>query len=374
MKEKTTCEEISISFENCCLINGERWFFANELNALCCMDKNNNIVFKGIAPGENDSSIYLFADIKYFDNKIYLIPRGASALIVYDMIHDTFKRYELDTPSENYKNPYVEYLKFSIGLINENKLYMIPRTYPAIVVFDIMSETLYYETDWVNLLNNHIFEGEAYFWADYCLYDNELILASANSDCIVRRSFDTNDYSVQYISNDSKGFSGIEIINGQIFLCSRKDGSIIYIDKNGVENRLPMPDELNVRRIIGYSKLLKLGEYIYAIPMWANYFVRINIDNHQIELIKNYDDERNGNEAVATCCAWIEDNNICIDNNLRHVIETFSEEKVEKITNLVIEKRFFEDRIKSLQEIIGTIQENKKCSLCDYLNYIINSN
>ncbi len=41
MKEKAFQNDPSVSFESCCVVNGERWFFANEFNALCCMNTND---------------------------------------------------------------------------------------------------------------------------------------------------------------------------------------------------------------------------------------------------------------------------------------------------------------------------------------------
>lgn len=370
MKEKEVQNDMSVSFENCCVVNGERWFFANEFNALCCMNEHNEIVFKALAPGENDSSIYLFADIKYSANKIFLIPRGASALLVYDIENKAFKRYEIQTLSSTSKNPYIDYLKFSIGVIHGEKLYMIPRTYPAIVVFDIKNESLQYETRWIELINDRIFEGEAFFWADYSISNNELVLACANSDCVVRRSFITNEYSVKHIPNEKRGFSGIEIVDNQMFLCSRKDGQIICVDGNGGVERLLMPEGFHVGRIIGYSKLLRLGDYLYAIPMWSNYFIRIKIGDHKIVIIKDYDSERQGNEEVATCCAWIEGNSVCLDNNLRHVIDVFMVEGDNSIIGLSIGKEFCEDRMRYMIKRGEIVHENKQNTLADFLDFI----
>lgn len=370
MKEKAFQNDLSVSFESCCVVNGERWFFANEFNALCCMNTSDEIVFKGVAPGENDSSIYLFADIKYYDNKLFLIPRGASALIVYNIDLNTFKRYEIEVPSTTNRNPYIDYLKFSIGVIHEGKLYMIPRTYPAIVVFDIKNKSLEYETDWIKLINDHIFEGEAFFWADYSISNNELVLACANSDCIVRRSFVTNEYSVQHILNDNKGFSGIEIIDNHMFLCSRKDGQIYNVDENGVVNKLCMPEGFKVERIIGFSNLLKLNGFLYAIPMWSNYFLRININNSQIEVVKNYEAERQGNKEVATCCAWIENDKVYLDNNLAHVIDVYSDHGFLDVIELNTNCIFTKSRIEFMAENGVIIHENKFNSLDKFLSYI----
>ncbi len=367
MKDRNNQNDRNVSFENCCVENGKRWFFLNEFNALCCMNEYNEIALKGIAPGENDSSIYLFADIKYFDNKLFLIPRGASALIVYDIEQNTFSRHEIKIPSAVNNNPYIDYLKFSIGVIYEEKLYMIPRTYPAIVVFDMKTETLEYETSWIEMINDYIFEGEAFFWADYSISNDELVLACANSDCVVRRSFVTNKYSIQYVPNDKNGFSGIEVVDNQMYLCSRKDGHIINIDENGHINRLNMPNGFKVDRIIGYSKLLKIDNYLYAIPMWSNYLIRVNTDNWQIEVVKDYDRERKENEEVATCCAWIENDKICIDNNLSHVIEVYFNKTVMEEVPLSIDSQFRKKRIETLAKSGIVIHENKYISLENYL-------
>ena len=345
-------ESDKVSFENCCIVDGERWFFANQFNALCCMNRNNEIQIKGIIPGEYDSNNYLVSDIKYFDKKIYLIPRGASALIVYSIEKNDFKRVDIIEPTSNNKNPYIEYLKFSVGAIYENKLYMIPRTYPAIVIFDMINETLEYETEWLDMLEEYIFEGEAFFWTDYCIRNDELILAGANSDCIIRRSFTTKKYSLTHIFNDCNGYSGIEYVENKLFLASRKNGRIICIDTDEGQTvqSLVMPSGFGVKMIIGFSRLIYLNGYIYAIPLWANYFIRINVSNLSIDVIKDYDSERGESGEVATCCAWIEENQICIDNNLSDIIDCFDSSGKESRIELKLGDQFRRDYIKLFTE------------------------
>ena len=72
MKDISIPKENKISFESCCIVDGQRWFFANEFNALCSMDESNEITFKGSIPGESDNAVYLVADIKYYDRKLFL--------------------------------------------------------------------------------------------------------------------------------------------------------------------------------------------------------------------------------------------------------------------------------------------------------------
>jgi hypothetical protein len=103
--------------------------------------------------------------------------------------------------------------------------------------------------------------------------------------------------------------------------------------------------------------------------MWANYFIRIKLDDCQVDVVKDYDCERCGNEEVATCCAWIEGNNICIDNNLCHTLEEYSEEMSVKKSKLVIGERFLVARKKCMFER-ESVQENRGCTLSDFIDYI----
>ena len=361
-------EKNSVSFESCCYINGEKWFFANEFNALCSMDEQGHITFKGMAPKEYADAMYLFADIKYYSKKLFLIPRGASALVVYDLEKDYFKRFEIVAPQN--KNHYVDYLKFSTSLIYENKIYMIPRTYPALVIFDMENEEFEYEVDWLAKIKEYIFEPEAYFWSDYCALNNELILVGANNDCIVRRSFITGEYSVQHVANENLGFSGVDVVNGKIVTSRRKDGQLVVIDNNGTIEYLKMPESFSVNRIIGFSKLVRLNNHLYAIPMWANYLLKINIHTLDIDIIKDYDEDRIDNNEIASCCAWVENDNLCIDNNLNNRIDVCTVEGIIRGHELYVQDDFKRDRIKYISQNGILRYENGRDTLKNLIEYL----
>lgn len=365
-------KNIKFSFENCCIIDGDRWFFANELNALCMMKLGSDeVTFVGMVPEEKIFSKYLFADIKYFKGKIYLIPRGASALVIYDLSQNSFKRVNIEIPSSGYKNHYLEWLKFSIGILLGNKLFMIPRTYPGIGIFDIETEEIFYEKSWIGEIEKYIFENEAYFWADYDICDGELILAGANSDCLMRRAMETGTYTIEKLPNDCNGYSGIACIEDNIVLASRKNGNIILLNrKNNTVEHLELPEGFKVNRIIGFSKLIVIRNNIYAIPMWSNYLLKINLNEKKTEVIKNYDVERDKNKEIATCCGWEEDGNLFCHNNLCKHIDVFADNKPERIIKLDMSEQFYEDFLREMRRKNDLLDENDTLSLRGFLNYV----
>lgn len=366
--------KFGISFESCCLADNKRWFFFNEYNALCNMDPDTNIInYSGSVPWENVFTKYLFADIQYFNGILLLVPRGASSIALYNIKEKTFHKIELKKIETKSKNSYVSWMKFICSVIVDNSIYMIPRTYPAIVELNLITYQLDYHNQWVSEADERLFENEAFFWSDYVVKGKTIILASANGDYLL--SFDTikKSYKIIDCNNNWNGFSGIEVLEENLLLTGRKDGIIKLWDSknNTIRDFGQLPQGFFVHKIIGFSKLMRIGSSILAIPLWANMLLKIDPDQETIVCLKEYDEERNGSEEIAVCCAWVEEGKLYCHNNLLKQIDIFDEKGYKASIDLTITEDFCQCMEKRMRDMNQAFPESPIFSLRDYQKYVI---
>ncbi len=321
-------EANNLTFESCCEAEGKLWFFANEFNALCNMDVNNyEVNYISSIPSEDIFTKYLCASIQYFQGKLFLIPRAAKCISVFDIKKNEFEEIEISVPVQYDANLYVDWLKFISSIIADDWLYMIPRSYPAIIEMNLHTYELVYHIQWLFDIKNKIMEYDSFFWSDCIIRDEELILASSIANIILAFNIETKRYKVLYSGNIPQSYSGMSMIGKNILLTERKSGRLKLWDmsQNIMTDYGIMPDAFSIKKVIGFSSLIQIGNSIFAIPLWANMMLRVIPGNTEIQTVKNYDAERGNNEEIAISCAWTKNRKLYCMNNLSKSIEVFDE-------------------------------------------------
>lgn len=368
-------DKYGLTFENCCEAEGKLWFFADQFNALCSMDLSScEVNYIGSIPGEDILTKYLCASIQYFQGKLFLIPRGAECISIYNIKTKEFKTIEVDVPIQYNANPYIKWLKFISSKIVGNSLYMIPRSYPAIVEMDLFTYKRIYHVQWLYDIKSKIMECDSFFWSDCIVKDKELILASSIANMIFSFNTVTKNYSVLYSGETLQGYSGMLMVAKNILLSERRSGKLKLWDlsQNKMTDYGKMPDGFATNKIIGFSSLIQVGNSIFAIPLWANMLLRIIPENIEIQTVKNYDKERGKNEEIAICCAWTKNKKLYCMNNLSKCIDVFDESgTIEKSCHIILADGFCEQiEEKMLSNKISLFGESRIFPIKAYKNYI----
>lgn len=319
----------SLTFESCCEAEGKLWFFANEFNALCNMDVySHKVKYIESIPSENIFSKYLCASIKYSEGKLFLTPRGAKCISIYDIRKREFEEIELDIPVPYDTNPYVNWLKFISSIIVGESLYMIPRSYPAIIEMSLRTYKQIYHVQWLSDIKDKIVDQDSFFWSDCIIKDKELILASSIANIIFSFNTETKSYTVLYSGDLQQCYSGMAMVGKNILLSDRKSGRLKLwnLSQNLIADYGEMPENFVTKKIIGFSNLMYVGKSIFAIPLWANMLLKITPQNTEIQMVKNYDGERGKNDEIAICCAWTTNGRLYCMNNLSKCIDVFDED------------------------------------------------
>lgn len=214
----------NLTFENCCEAEGKFWFFANEFNALCNMDVySHTVIYIDSIPNEDIFSKYLCASIQYFQGKLFLTPRGAKCISVYDIKKGKFEEIELNMPVPYNANPYVNWLKFISSIIVDKSLYMIPRSYPAIIEMNLQTYKLMYYVKWLSDIKDKIIDQDSFFWSDCIIKDKDLILASSIANIIFSFNTETKKFNIAYSAEERQGYSGMSMIGQNILLTAKAE-------------------------------------------------------------------------------------------------------------------------------------------------------
>ncbi len=376
MEHFLSLDGCKLTFDGSCKAEGKIWFVANEFNALCCVEEGScEACFVGSIPSEDIFAKYLYADIKYFQGKLYLTPLVANEIVVYCIETGEFQTITLETTRTFAANPYVAWLKFIKSVIVGESLYMLPRSYPAIIEMDLITHQLTYHTQWLSDIQGKTVNRDALFWTDCVLKDSQLILPSAIANVVFSFDTITKKFSVIYSGNQPVCYSGISEIQDGILLSDRNSGRLKLLDLS--QNRLmpygKMPEGFRAHEIIGYLDFLQIEDNIFAIPWWINMLIQIVPATGEILPVKNYDEERGENKDVAVRRAWVYNRKLYCMNNFTGEIDVFQQNGVfEKSFAVTASENFAHNMEKHIvHNKTQMFEESIIFPLKGYLSYIL---
>jgi hypothetical protein len=375
MEHYLDLSDCKLTFDGCCQAEAGVWFAANEFNALCCVDEDGKTHYMGSIPDEDIFGRYLYADIQYFHGKLYLTPLGAEHIAVYCIETGEFQTIPLNKPSSFAPNPYVAWLKFIKSVIVGESLYMLPRSYPAIIEMDLITHQLTYHTQWLSYIQGKTVNRDALFWSDCVVKSNRLILPSAIANMVFSFDIITKKFSIIYSGNQPTCYSGISEIQDGILLSERNSGRLELLDLS--QNRLmpygKMPEGFKTDQIIGFLDFLQMGDSIFAIPLWANMLLRIVPTDGEILLIRNYDEDRGESKDIAVRRAWVYNGKLYCMNNFTGEIDVFQQNGVfEKSFAVTASENFAHNMGKNIvHNKMQMFAESNIFPLKGYLSYIL---
>ena len=378
MENFLSLDGCKLTFDGSCKAEGKIWFAANEFNALCCVEEGScEACYVGSIPGEDIFAKYLYADIKYFQGKLYLTPLVADEIVVYCIETFKFQTITLETAHTFVANPYISWLKFIKSVIVGESLYMLPRSYPAIIEMDLITQQLTYHTQWLSDIQGKTVNRDALFWTDYVVKGSQLILPSAIANVVFSFDTITKKFSVIYSGNQPVCYSGISEIQDGILLSERNSGRLKLLDLS--RNRLipyeKMPEGFRAHEIIGYLDFLQIEDNIFAIPWWGNMLLQIVPATGEILPVKNYDEERGENKDVAVRRAWVYNGKMYCMNNFTGEIDVFQQNGAfEKSFAVTVSENFTHNMEKNMiHNKTQMFAESNIFPLKGYLSYILNN-
>lgn len=202
-------------------------------------------------------------------NKAYFAPRNATDILIYNIENGSCRNIELKCLSEKCGKPlFIDMVRI------ENKLFLIPGRYPAIVEFNLLNNDIrLHETGEKNSLYtncNVIVDGKEIY-----IYRNNV-----NKLCI----FSVEDYKFKEIQLDQKKnnvLAALEFENKMIF--AGFGDKLMVVDK--VTHRLNFIDTYMdcLKPEVGFGQLVISDNDVYAIALNQPVIYKVDVTKQKIQ-------------------------------------------------------------------------------------------
>lgn len=252
------------------------WALVTSRNGLLKLNNQGEIEKYYVIPGEADKS-NLYSDILIAEGKLYLVPRNAKEIAVFDISSALFTKIPLKNQGQKEK--------FNKGYYYKGKVYFIPRLYSEMVTLDCADNRLDYDKTVVDALREITKIPDILVSANAtCLSGESIYLAAPNKPYLLKWNLLFQTVQIYEIQGTTSGFCCIEMVDNKMIMGSMEGCELIVWDsiKNTSEVIRDFPKEWNTQEDICFWDIVELHGQVYVFPRKNTMVLRLSLSDLSI--------------------------------------------------------------------------------------------
>lgn len=261
------------------------WFCDVYTNTLCRINMDTAcIAIEAMIPFDRDFGAFQYGFIAKKDNVLILAPRTAYTILLYSIEDKSFKKIQIDSGMLEGDN---ENNLFSGVKTYGNNTYLIPGRFPGIIKLNMVTAEVTYLREWYTVLKQEITDYDdlrVMFARCDCRKENKLYLPCWQSNKIMIFNLETEEYSFIELSSYEKNLSSVCIVDDELWISSRDSNVIIRTNREGKEIEKITIEGIESR---GLAFIVKCGQIIYAVPVYDNYLIALDISSRVCQKVCN---------------------------------------------------------------------------------------
>lgn len=256
------------------------WAVAASRNTLLKVTRNGEICEVYIVPNEKDGS-NLYSDILMNGNKLYLVPRNAREIAIFDVVEKKFTKIFLPAPGK--KN------KFNRGYLYEDKIYLVPRTYEKMVILHCGEEKLYENSAIVDELKEITKIPDVLVTANGSRFIGEsLYIAAPNKPYVLEYNVRTQKSRIHKIHGAVHGFCCLEKVSDKVVLGSMTRSELFVWEPltGKTESIKDFPKGWKTDERLCFWDILELGGDAYIFPRKNPMILRLSMKDLTLTILE----------------------------------------------------------------------------------------
>lgn len=211
--------KVRLLSEDCVKVGDFIYFISGDYNIVFRIElSSGELSIVGSFPEEKMLARRLGSKIIEFNNELIFAPMAAKKIWKYNIDRKEWKGYEIKD-IDGFEGTYDIFQ----ALVYKDKIYMFGSNYPAIIIFDPMTDTCeYIEDPYSEKTDLKKTVKDGYFRSDYVQIENRIYRASELKNEVLIFNLDTYEY--EYVTVGKAGFrySGIDFDGSYFYLAPRK--------------------------------------------------------------------------------------------------------------------------------------------------------
>lgn len=253
--------------------DGNYLYWVTELRGHILKMKIEDLMVEYITPLGDCNDYNRAAILCINDNKIYYVVEGGEQLIIYDMINNTTKKFDIKC-GDMYLN------MFSYANIINNILVIIPMYAPSVVNINIKNGVVDRK-----LFENYKSEDMNHYYTNCIVNKDESIIDIVNIRNHEYLTYSVSDEELRgdfKISLDVKDIVSIEKDTEKIYILDNQNNVYQY-NKNTCQRIFRIDDSKD-----GYFVLHRANDFLWIMPLYGNDIYKYDIKTEQIVKFDRY--------------------------------------------------------------------------------------
>jgi len=347
-------------FEDCVRVEQDLYFICRDYNLLCKMNiDSGNITIIDSIPDENAMAYRLGSKIIYWKDELFFSPMSAVKIWRYNLITHEWKGYK-----RKKINNWTEKGDMFQAVLYKDKIYFIGAFYPAIIVLDLIADSLkYIEAPYLDYKSICKEKKDSCFRTDYVQIDNLIYIASCVKNVVLRFNLDTYEHEYITVGKDNYMYSGIDWDGTDFYLSPRKHGPIVIWNGKDRFKTIDLPFNNSENRAI-FGGVICRDEKVYFPACFTRTSLVLN-DKTDIKSLSQYD-------AQYLFYKKIDDKTIAsltVEGKMEILLNGNRYEHYTRIDNEILGK-YLSDKMKKTGEKLTFEKETEKLSLGLFINMI----
>lgn len=271
--------ENNLCFSDFIKIDNKLWFVHNFLPALFTYDiDNQKLEFVKKLPFDSGNIVRSYCEIIKYKEKLILIPMSSREICVYNITTKAISTQEIKQ---------AKYCNFMRGITYNNKLFMIPTAYDAIVEFDMEQEKVKYHSKCITKLKKITgYDGGYNFMYGVVEIENKLYLSSVQSNYILEFDMDKGTYMIYEVGDKGHTYWDMVFDGKYFWLNPFKGKDIVRWNKETSESKVynSYPKDFKSDSEC-FLRFIDFDEKIVAVPKTSNMFISIDKKSGKLEQI-----------------------------------------------------------------------------------------
>lgn len=217
--------DAEVIFENFIVYHNRLWFTDIKSNGFYYYDFSTEETVLICEILEEEPKGRLFGSIILEDNIVYLIPFTATSMYKINLETKDYRKITFRSYKEKSEDNH--YVKFLSAHKYENKIYMIPSTYPAIVEYDCETERMAYYDSWMQDIKRFIRFDEKSFFRKSLLIDKKIYIPLCVGNAVLIFDLEKKQQIFKEVGSKKCSFSDICYDGQEFWLLPRRTGSFV---------------------------------------------------------------------------------------------------------------------------------------------------
>jgi hypothetical protein len=284
-------------------IDDDLYFTVRGYNILWKAGSGNKATPLSELPCISDYSVFGFSGMAECMGKIYITPENASDIIIYDIKENKATVFDYDKTLMNKdRTASTAMLKFK-GVFTENEyVYFIGNSYPAIIKFSPGTGEKVYFTDYVKKLSvgklSAAFNGTGILVNDFDYKDGFIYLASERLKGFVRVNTETGKTTLYKLDETPKGITAIAVSGDTAYLSdyTEKTPVLIYdLKAKKIIREVPIPDDFDRSEEFSntvssrFTKFLINNNKLYIFPQYCLKAYEVDLTDNSFKTLLSFE-------------------------------------------------------------------------------------